>query len=78
MINRLLSPSIWQLSDTSTVAIAIIPDEISESANYKQGWAHLYSIPRMLSLKDGKKLVQRPYSGLKSLRGKHVGIEKDG
>lgn len=76
VINRLLSPSIWQLSDTSTVAIAIIPDEISESANYKQGWAHLYSIPRMLSLKDGKKLVQHPYSGLKSLRGKHVGIEK--
>lgn len=76
VINRLLSPSIWNLNDTATIAIAIIPDEISERANYEQGWAHVYSIPRVLSLKDGKKLIQSPYLGLKTLRGEHLKIEK--
>lgn len=76
VINRLLSPSIWALNDTTSVAMAIIPDEIAEAASYKQGWAHLYSIPRILSLKDGKKLVQRPFPGLKDLRGDYFYLKK--
>lgn len=67
VINRLLSPSIWPLNADSVVAMAIIPDEISAEANYRQGWAHAYSLPRIMTLKDGK-LVQSPYPLLKSLR----------
>lgn len=76
VINRLLSPSLWSLDDTTAIAMAIIPDEISESASYEQGWAHLYSIPRILSLKDNKKLVQSPYPGLKTLRGEYFHLDK--
>lgn len=76
VINRLLSPSIWSLNDTAVVAMAIIPDEIAERASYRQGWAHLYSIPRILSLKDNRKLVQRPYPGLQALRGERLYVEK--
>lgn len=75
VINRLLSPSIWPLNADSVVAMAIIPDEISAEANYRQGWAHVYSLPRVMSLKDGK-LVQSPYPLLRSLRKDSCRIEK--
>lgn len=75
VINRLLSPSIWPLNQDSVVAMAIIPDEISAEANYKQGWAHVYSLPRIITLKDGK-LVQSPYPLLKSLRTDSCRIER--
>ena len=55
--------------------MAIIPDEISAEANYKQGWAHVYSLPRIITLKDGK-LVQSPYPLLKSLRTDSCRIER--
>ena len=75
VINRLLSPSIWPLNADSVVAMAIIPDEISAKANYRQGWAHVYSLPRIMTLRNGK-LVQFPYPLLTSLRKDSFRIEK--
>ena len=67
VINRLLSPSVTETPDCDVVAIAIIPDEIGGKANYEQGWAHLYSMPRKWWLKDGK-LCQSPHPVMEQLR----------
>ena len=67
VINRLLSPSVWQTSSNTAVAIGIIPDEIYGEQNYRQGWAHLFSMPRVWTLKDGK-ICQSPHEVMKSLR----------
>jgi beta-fructofuranosidase len=41
----------------------------------KNGWAHCLTLPRELSMKDGK-LIQQPVNELKLLRGKKVEAEK--
>lgn len=67
VINRLLSPSVSEDREGRTIAIAIIPDEISGGAAYLQGWSHLYSIPRLWNLSGGK-LIQSPHPSLRALR----------
>ncbi|WP_342330877.1 glycoside hydrolase family 32 protein [Pedobacter sp. FW305-3-2-15-E-R2A2] len=67
IINRLLSPSVTEDKDGRICAIAIIPDEISGEAAYLQGWSHLYSIPRIWNLSEGK-IIQSPHPVLQSLR----------
>ena len=71
VINRLLSPSVVETPEGDVAAIAIIPDEIGGEATYKQGWAHLYSMPRKWLLKDGK-LCQMPHPVMERLREKRV------
>lgn len=68
VINRLLSPSLTIGKDGLLTAIAIIPDEIGGEAAFRHGWTHLYSIPRVWTLKD-KKILQSPHPALKQLRG---------
>src|SRR5665648_6378 len=70
VINRLLSPSVAFDKNGLLTAIAIIPDEISGEAAFKHGWTHLYSIPRVWTLKDGK-ILQSPHPALKELRGEN-------
>ncbi len=70
VINRLLSPSVADTPDGKVVAMAIIPDEIHGHANYQQGWAHLYSMPRVWNLKDGK-ICQSPHPVMEELRNSH-------
>lgn len=67
LVNRLLSPSVALDKFGSTVAIGIIPDETSAKAQYAQGWTHLFSIPRLWTLRDNK-IIQQPYPGLIKLR----------
>lgn len=67
IINQLLSPSVTKDESGLTTAIAIIPDLVTAEAHYKQGWAHLYSIPRVWTLKNNK-LCQQPHPSLKKLR----------
>ena len=67
VINRLLSPSVWKLTDESAVAIGIIPDEIYGQQNYRQGWAHMFSMPRIWTLK-GDKICQAPHPIMETLR----------
>lgn len=71
VINRLLSPSVLETPEGDVVAMAIIPDEIGGKATYEQGWAHLYSIPRLWRLENGK-LCQAPHPVLQQLREKHT------
>jgi beta-fructofuranosidase len=63
----LLSPLLTLDPQGRSVAIAIIPDETSGQAELKQGWAHLYSIPRVWELKKGK-IAQSPLPELATLR----------
>lgn len=69
VINRLLSPSVTHDAAGRTVAIAIIPDETSAKATFQAGWTHLYSIPRIWTLKHDT-ICQQPHPALKQLRGK--------
>lgn len=71
IINRLLSPSVTEDEYGLITAIAIIPDEFGEAAAYKQGWTHLYSMPRVWNLKKGK-IMQTPHPNLRTIRDKCV------
>jgi beta-fructofuranosidase len=73
IVNRLLSPSVAVDKNGLTTAIAIIPDEIGSAAAYKNGWTHLYSIPRVWTFKDGK-INQSPHPALKKLRSNQASI----
>lgn len=75
VINRLLSPSVVDTPDGQVAAIAIIPDEIGGPANYENGWAHLYSMPRIWNLKDGK-ICQSPHPIMKELRKEYQHFPK--
>lgn len=63
----LLSPTIYQ-KDGKTLLLGIVPDKLADTENYKMGWAHNYSLPRELSVDANGQLVQKPYSGLTSMR----------
>jgi beta-fructofuranosidase len=67
VINRLLSPSVALDAKGNTSAIAIIPDETSARETYSRGWTHLFSIPRLWTLENGK-INQRPHPVLQQLR----------
>lgn len=64
----LLSPTICQDGD-KTLMLGIVPDKLPGDINYKLGWAHCYSLPREISLDSEGNLLQRPYEGLKQMRG---------
>ena len=67
VINRMLSPSVALDEDGRTTTIAIIPDLIDSKLHLKQGWAHLYSMPRVWNLKNGE-IYQTPHPSLLKLR----------
>lgn len=73
VINGLLSPSFGQTPDGRWVTISIVPDMGGNS--WQKGWAHLYSLPRVVDLKDGK-IVQSPYPGLEVLRKGHFTMDQ--
>lgn len=64
----LLSPTIYQ-EDGKTIVLGIVPDKLPGSVNYELGWAHCYSLPREWSLDADGNLSQKPYEGLKAMRG---------
>ena len=72
----LLSPTIYQ-HDGKTIALGIVPDKLPGEENYRLGWAHLYSMPREWSLDSDGNLIQKPYSGLESLRSSTVYSRSD-
>ncbi|MEO7212980.1 glycoside hydrolase family 32 protein [Mucilaginibacter sp.] len=73
VINRLLSPSVALDASGKTTAIAIIPDETSARETYQRGWTHLYSIPRIWNLQNGK-INQSPHPVLEQLRSTKVDL----
>lgn len=66
-VNRMLSPSVALDAEGRTTAIAIIPDLIPAELQLRQGWTHLYSIPRTWTLVDGT-IHQAPHPALEKLR----------
>jgi beta-fructofuranosidase len=73
VVNRLLSPSVALDEKGRTVAIAIIPDETSALHEVNLGWAHLFSVPRVWDLRNGK-IIQSPHPSLVKLRAAHTSI----
>jgi beta-fructofuranosidase len=66
VVNRLLSPSVAVDKNGLVTTIAIIPDEIGSAAAYKNGWTHVYSIPRVWTFENGK-INQSPHPSLRKL-----------
>lgn len=63
----LLSPSIANDKDGNIIAMGIVADKMPTNFNIEHGFAHLYSLPRQLSIVDGK-LRQKPFNGVYALR----------
>ena len=63
----LLSPTIASI-DGKMLMLGIVPDKLATDYNYNMGWAHLYSLPRELRIEASDKLMQKPYSGLMTMR----------
>ena len=69
VINKFLSPSIAYDTEGRVITIGIIPVYGHGKSTYERGWTHIFSIPRVWSLKDGI-IHQKPHPNLKSLRDK--------
>ena len=76
VINRMLSPSVALDADGRTTAMAIIPDLIPAELQLRQGWTHLYSIPRTWKLVDGT-IHQAPHPALEKLRDSLKAFENE-
>jgi sucrose-6-phosphate hydrolase SacC (GH32 family) len=68
VINQLLSPSIHPDANGNLTAIGIIPDGVTSAKQKEQGWAHVFSLPRVWTLVNGK-IKQVPHPNVLSLRG---------
>ena len=69
LFNHFLSPTPYVGDDGTVTVIGISPDTRNASEAWKAGWAHVYGLPRVLSLDGGGRLRQRPAAQLQSLRG---------
>ncbi|TDD99355.1 GH32 C-terminal domain-containing protein [Flavobacterium cellulosilyticum] len=68
VINQLLSPSIHPDANGNLTAIGIIPDGVTSEKQKEQGWAHVFSLPRVWTLVNGK-IKQVPHPNVLNLRG---------
>jgi beta-fructofuranosidase len=64
LFNHLLSPTPNSTADGEVITMGIIPDQRSPKECWRAGWAHLYSLPRRLSLDAEGRLQQKPWEGL--------------
>lgn len=64
LFNHLLSPTPHTLEDGRVIAMGIIPDERSPEECWRAGWAHLYSLPRLIFADAQGRLHQSPYEGI--------------
>lgn len=68
LINQLLSPSIGKDANGNLTAIGIIPDNVTSAKHKSQGWANVFSLPRVWTLVNSK-IKQVPHPSLIQLRG---------
>lgn len=68
VINQLLSPSIHPDANGNLTAIGIIPDGVTSAKHKAQGWANVFSLPRVWTLVNGK-IKQMAHPNVLSLRG---------
>lgn len=64
LFNHLLSPTPYTAADGRVIAMGIIPDQRSPKETWRAGWAHLYSLPRVLSVDSAGGLRQKPLEGI--------------
>lgn len=69
VINTLLAPAISKDENDNTIAIGIIPDEVTQNVQKRHGWANLFSLPRIWTFSESEnKILQRPHPNLEILR----------
>jgi sucrose-6-phosphate hydrolase SacC (GH32 family) len=68
LFNHLLSPTPLHDANGRAIVMGIIPDERSPEETWKAGWAHLYSLPRVLSVGADGRLQQAPLEGVRAGR----------
>lgn len=71
LVNHYLSPSIRLDQQGRLVAIGIIPETRHRSEVFAAGWAHVYGLPRVMSLSSDGQLRQEPLPELAMLRESH-------
>ncbi len=64
LFNHFLSPTPMVNELGQVITMGIIPDERSPKESYAAGWAHLYSLPRVLSTDARGRLLQKPFEGI--------------
>lgn len=64
LYNHLLSPTPHILEDGRAITVGIIPDQRSPKECWGAGWAHHYSLPRLLSADAQGRLNQTPFDGI--------------
>lgn len=72
LINWFLVPCINYDEEGRLIAIGFIADHVPLSKQYKQGWTHTFSLPRVWHLKNDSILIQSPHPYLKKLRKSKV------
>jgi sucrose-6-phosphate hydrolase SacC (GH32 family) len=60
LFNHLLSPTPFINDQGQVITMGIIPDERHPKECWAAGWAHLYSLPRVLSTDANGRLLQKP------------------
>ena len=74
LFNHLLSPTPLIAADGQVVTMGIIPDERHPKECWAAGWAHLYSLPRVLSTDARGHLLQKPHGGIERWREQSVDL----
>ncbi len=64
LFNHLLSPTPHALEDGRTITMGIIPDERSPKECWRAGWAHLYSLPRIVTVDAHGRVHQTAFEGV--------------
>ena len=64
LIDHFLSPTPYIDKDSSVLAVGIVPDTRNSREAWQAGWAHLYGVPRQLTLDAQMNLQQRPLGAL--------------
>lgn len=59
LFNHLLSPTPYIDSSGRVITMGIIPDQRAPVECWGAGWAHLYSLPRVLSIDASRRLCQK-------------------
>lgn len=74
LFNHLLSPTPLINEEGRVITMGIIPDERSSKECWRAGWAHLYSLPRVLATDAEGHLGQSPYAGIDQWREETVSL----
>ncbi len=64
LFNHLLSPTPHILEDGRVITMGIIPDERKPKECWRAGWAHHYSLPRLVSADAQGRLHQTAFEGI--------------